>query len=118
MNTFRIHIDALFRKRLYIYRRNYKGLIVEVLIPVVLVLIGFAFSKVRYFFNPPERLLTPNDYPLMQRILMNEYTVHNDSNSTNLSPSVFAKNLPDYSSAFTVTYEDFSSVNITTYGEK
>lgn len=45
-NVFGIHIVALFLKRFFIYKRNYKGLIVEVLIPVLLVLIGFAFSKV------------------------------------------------------------------------
>jgi hypothetical protein len=39
-------MGALFKKRLNIYKRNYKGLIMEVLIPVLLVLIGFGLSKV------------------------------------------------------------------------
>lgn len=58
------HIKALFLKRFFIYKRNYKGLIVEVLIPVVLVLIGFAFSKVQFFFSAPDRDLDPSLFPL------------------------------------------------------
>jgi ATP-binding cassette subfamily A (ABC1) protein 3 len=45
-NVFWIHMGALFKKRFNIYKRNYKGLIMEVLIPVLLVLIGFGLSKV------------------------------------------------------------------------
>ncbi len=45
-NIFGIHMIALFLKRFFIYRRNYKGLVIEILIPVLLVLIGFGFSKV------------------------------------------------------------------------
>ena len=55
---------ALFRKRFYIYRRNLKGLVIEILIPVLLVLIGFAFSKVSFYYNSPERVLTPSLLPL------------------------------------------------------
>jgi hypothetical protein len=40
------HLMAVFRKRYFTYRRNYKSLLVEIFIPVILVLIGFAFSKV------------------------------------------------------------------------
>jgi hypothetical protein len=49
MKTFFQHLAALFLKRFFIYRRNRKGLVVEVFIPVLLVIIGFSLSKVRYF---------------------------------------------------------------------
>ena len=62
--TFMTHIRAQFVKRFYIYKRNYKGLIVEVLIPVLLVLIGFAFTKIKFFNNAPERALDPALFPL------------------------------------------------------
>lgn len=68
---FFIHLMAVFRKRYYTYRRNYKALLIEIFIPVLLVLIGFSFSKVQFFFNSPERLLTPSLLPLKQRILVN-----------------------------------------------
>lgn len=57
------HLKALFLKRFYISRRNVRGLIIEVFIPVLLVLIGFAFSKVQFFFNQPNKTLTPTLYP-------------------------------------------------------
>ena len=59
------------------YKRNYKGLITEILIPVVLVLIGFGFSKVQLFFNSPSRTLSPSDFPLKQRITVNNNIVRN-----------------------------------------
>ena len=43
------HLAALFLKRFFIYIRHRKGLIVEVFISVLLVIIGFSLSKVRYF---------------------------------------------------------------------
>jgi len=67
-NVFWIHMQALFKKRFQLYKRNYKGLIVEVFIPVLLVLIGLGFSKVQFFFASPDRNITPFDYPLKQRI--------------------------------------------------
>jgi hypothetical protein len=45
-NVFSIHFKALFRKRLNIYKRNVKGLVTEIIIPVLLVLVGFGLSKI------------------------------------------------------------------------
>ena len=45
-NVFWIHLIALFRKRIQISRKNLKGFIIEILVPVLLILIGFSFSKV------------------------------------------------------------------------
>lgn len=69
------HLAALFLKRFYIYRRNRRGLIIEVLVPVFLVIIGFAFSKVQFFINQPERPLSTGLYPNPQRIIANEHLV-------------------------------------------
>lgn len=71
MNVFSIHFKALFKKRLNVYKRNVKGLITEIIIPIILVLIGFAFTKVTFFKNSPDRNLTPYDYPLKQRMEIN-----------------------------------------------
>lgn len=45
-NIFFIHMWAMIKKRFFIYKRNYRGLLVEIFIPVILVLIGFAFSQI------------------------------------------------------------------------
>jgi len=58
-NVFGIQLDAMIRKRVQLYKRNYKGLVVEVFIPVILVLIGFGFSKVQFFIDGPVRPLVP-----------------------------------------------------------
>lgn len=62
-NLFFIHLGALYKKRLILYRRSYKSLIIEILIPVVLVMIGFGFSKIQFFINSPERNLSTSNYP-------------------------------------------------------
>jgi ATP-binding cassette subfamily A (ABC1) protein 3 len=62
-NVFKDHLSAQFRKRFYLYRRNFKGLIIEVFVPVLLVLLGLGLSKVKVFFNVPDRILTPDAYP-------------------------------------------------------
>lgn len=49
-HIFITHMKALIKKRFNLYKRNYKGLIVELLIPVLLVLVGFGFSQIQYFF--------------------------------------------------------------------
>lgn len=64
LNVFMINFKALFSKRMNIYKRNVKGLVTEIIIPVILVLIGFAFTKVQFFNDSPARYLIPNDYPL------------------------------------------------------
>jgi hypothetical protein len=61
--TFINHLQALFLKRFFIYRRNLKGLVIEVLIPVLLVIIGLGFSKVQFFVTQPERMLTTDQLP-------------------------------------------------------
>lgn len=43
----------------------------EVFVPVLLVLIGFAFSKVQYFFSQPNRAIGPQLYPAPQRMTVN-----------------------------------------------
>jgi hypothetical protein len=73
-------------KRFFIYRRNRKGLIIEVFIPVLLVIIGFSLSKVRYFVEQPNREFTPSLYP-KQRILANQNLIVSATNpSDNISP--------------------------------
>lgn len=62
--VFMLHLGALFRKRFFIYKKNIKGFIIEVLVPVILVLLGFALSKVEFFFDSDPRPLTPLAYPL------------------------------------------------------
>lgn len=70
-NILSTHFSALFKKRLDIYKRNVKGLVTEILIPLILVLIGLGLSKVSFFSSSPDRELSPSQYPLKQRIIVN-----------------------------------------------
>lgn len=107
-NTFFIHLRALFLKRFWTYKRNYKGFIVEVFIPVLLVLIGFGFSKIQFFFDSPERPLVPSLFPLKQRIIVNTDLVNKSGND--FTPMEIINLLPDLDTAFDVTYKNYSSV--------
>lgn len=67
------HISALLLKRFFIYRRNLRGFMTEVFVPVLLVLIGFAFTKVQFFFSQPNRAIGPQLYPAPQRMTVNQH---------------------------------------------
>ena len=102
-------MGALFRKRFNTYKRNYKGLVVEIIIPVVLVLIGFGLSRVRFFFESPERLLSPTEYPLKQRIQANLNLMRRSA--SDFSPRSIMESLPMLNSAFDINYRDYSSIS-------
>ena len=65
------HLGALLLKRFYMYRRNIKGLMTEVFVPVILVLIGFGMTQVQFFFSQPTRTLSASLYPSPQRVSVN-----------------------------------------------
>lgn len=99
MNIFGIHFAALFKKRMDIYKRNVKGLVTEIIIPVILVLIGFGLSKISFFNNSPTRLLEPSTFPLKQRMIVNGNIPFSTGGLTTQS---FLNNLPDYANSFEV----------------
>jgi len=57
LNVFMIHFVALFRKKFFVYKRNIKGFLVEVFVPVLMVLIGLGLSKITFYLDSPERTL-------------------------------------------------------------
>ena len=100
---------ALFIKRFNLYKRNYKGIIFEILIPVLLVLIGFGFSKVQFFYDSPARVLSPAEYPMKQRIQANLNLMR--TSSSNFTPRSIIESLPMYDQAFDVTFRNYSSIS-------
>lgn len=58
------------------FKRNLKYLALEILMPIILVIIGFGFSYAINFPSSPLRALSITDYPLKQRILMNSNTLY------------------------------------------
>lgn len=62
---------ALLIKRAQIYRRDFCGLLCELVVPFVMVLIGCGFAQITFLKNSPPRILTPDLLPLPQRISMN-----------------------------------------------
>lgn len=87
-----MHMRALFTKRFHISRRNWRGVLVEIFIPAILILIGFGFSKIQLYFNSPERPLTPEAFPWKQRILVNEQLVK--TSDYDISPQALIESLP------------------------
>lgn len=94
-NVFSSHLTALFRKRFFMYRRSIKTFLTEIFIPIILVILGFAFTKVELFFTAPIRVLTPDVYPSRQRILVNENVTF--PSGFDIHPAQIIGNLRDYS---------------------
>lgn len=63
------------KKRFKIYRRDWCGLMCELIIPVFLVLIGLAFCEVGWLTSSPVFTLETSAFPSPQRMLFNQENV-------------------------------------------
>ena len=63
---------AILRRRIQAYKKNPNALFFEIMVPVFLVCIGLAFSKIDFFNSSPERNLVPASYALKQKIMYNK----------------------------------------------
>ena len=92
------NITAVMTKRAHIYKRDRRGLICEVIVPVILVLIGLGLTKISFLKPSNSRPLVPSAYPLQQRILMNQDLLADPAGS--ITPQNLYDNLPDVSASF------------------
>ena len=99
------------------YKRNFKSLVIEVFVPIILVALGLGFSKIQFFVTSPSRHLTTSLLPPKQRLVVNSNLIKTTGND--YSPKQVMQNLPDYANMFDVQYVDYSGMNLTTEdGEK
>ena len=90
---------ANFIRRFYLTIRDKKGIIMEVLCPILLVLIGCIISQVEFFFSTP--VFTSNDVSSVGRQKIYYANINNNSDMSNY----FTKEYKN------VTYEYFSKFN-------
>ena len=96
------NFTAVLIKRFNSYKRSKRRLFTEIFLPSAFMIFGVWISSLDFSFRSPSRLLEPSLYPLKQKLLMNENIY--DIENSDLSPLIFAENLPDYESSFDVTY--------------
>jgi len=70
------------------------GLLLEVFIPALLILIGFGFTKIEFYFDSPERELSPTLLPWSQRMVVNSRLVRTSAND--IQPQSLIEGLPLY----------------------
>jgi hypothetical protein len=72
----------------------------ELLIPIVLIVVGFQLSKISFFFDSPSKELTPSAFGGPQRFLLMKDTLLSTGTDDHgrpaqvLTPKQFAANLP------------------------
>ena len=93
---------ALLIKRAQIYGRDICGLMCELIVPFLMVLMGCGFAQIKYLKNSPPRLLEPSQFPLPQRIAMNQFDVIPPT-VVGQDPIAFYNNLPNVADSFTLT---------------
>lgn len=107
-STFGVNMNALFTKRLILYKRNWKGLCCEIFVPLILVIFGLSTSLITFFKNSPNATIQPDVLPLKQNILMNTLSASGGESTQSLFD-----NLPDQTDSFewtqttTTTNDDF-----------
>jgi hypothetical protein len=71
--------NILVWKRIIYFSRDKKGLFMEIIIPILIMLMGCALLTVTFIINQPPLLLGFNLYPQKQNIIFSGY---NDISST------------------------------------
>jgi len=64
-------IKAVIAKRSHQYKRNLKGLILEIFVPVIIVLVGLGLTRVQFFKNSDPRVHSIDLFPKTQNVLYN-----------------------------------------------
>jgi len=96
-------------KRFIIYKRDWCGLICQIVIPLILVLFGlWLTSGPSKLSQSPPRHLSTGWYPSKQRILMSKNPVSPFGDGFDVSGEQLFANMPNATSAFEVTYSDIS----------
>jgi len=93
-STFCGNIYAVLAKRGNIYKRDRGGLACEVIVPLIMVLAGCALTKIAFLFQSDPQTLSVDQFPLPQRMLVNDVTVVN-SGAGNVDPMILYNNLPN-----------------------
>lgn len=97
-------------KRFLLYRRDWCGLMCELIIPLLLVIAGLSFCEVGWLTSSPSFTLEPSVYPSPQRMLFNQENV--SPADSEYTPQEIAQNLPSYDDGFwEISYD--STANIT-----
>ena len=90
-------------KRIIIYKRDWCGLLCQVIIPIVLVLFGLWLqAKPSKLTQSPPRAISTEYYPYKQRMIMNEMPV-NQTGVNDATGLEIAQAFPNYTDAFEVT---------------
>ena len=76
----------------------------EIFLPSAFMAFGIYISSLDFTFQSDSRLLVPSMYPLKQKLMFNEDIY--DIERSDLSPVIFAENLPNYEDSFDVTFND------------
>ena len=94
-------------KRLIIYKRDWCGLLCQIVIPLILVLFGlWLTSGPSKLTQSPPRHMSTGWWPQKQRILMNSMPVNMTNNGGDVSGAELFAMLPNSTDAFEVTWTD------------
>ena len=116
---FWLHFIALIIKRFLLSRRNFKGFVLDLLLPGMLVIAGFGLSKIDFFTSSGQRTLEPSLFPLTQRVIYNTNGISGSSAAsysdlinlfTPSSDFTFTATTSTVGSSDTATLENFDDI--------
>ena len=93
---------AVMLKRINSYRRSKKRVFTEIFLPSAFLIFGVWLSSVDFSYRSDSKMLTPDLYPLKQKLLINR-DLYDSEGSEGLTPLDFAEGLPEFDNAFDVT---------------
>ena len=111
------NLKAVLSKKIKTYWRQKKRLCLEIFMPSLFMAFGIWVATINFTYRSDSRVLTPDLYPLRQKLLVNELTY--DTGAGNIPSRILIENLPDYKNAFQVEYiNDLPDVTFDGFAEK
>jgi hypothetical protein len=65
----------MMSRKMRAYRRSFFSTVFEIMVPVILLGVGFSFTKLEFDLQVVERHVVPESFPWSQRVMVNKRLV-------------------------------------------
>ena len=111
-SVFFLHFFALLLKKLILSKRNIKGLLVDLLVPILLIIIGVGLSTISFYRNSAQRPLSPTLFPNPQRVMFNTNPVAGGGSPADIINLINSPESFEFKGIQTQSTDDISTLEV------
>ena len=109
--SFCYHLIAFLQMRWNTQKRNYKGLVNELLLPALIALFGLAVTSFNFYIQSESHIVSANLFPSPQKLLVNQMVY--DKIGSDTSAQMLWDNIPEFEKSFEPFYAENYGLNMT-----